>query len=147
MLSYGNRNLSGVCRNVICMAMKQMQILCQEQGLISMIWSYCVGTRTGIAQRILLSLLSETIFFCNFRTGSGGPNQPPGLSLPRASSRWQSSQDVHLNTLHFPLAIAQYLIKHRDTSTCTFQRVFYIPIYGLFKDTVSSSDKDTLNNE
>jgi len=62
MLSYGNRNLSGVCRNVICMAMSWMQILCQEQGLISMIWSYCFGIRTGIAQRILLSLLSETIF-------------------------------------------------------------------------------------
>jgi len=71
VLSYGNRNLSGVCRNVICMAMSWMQILCQEQGLISMIWSYCVGIRTGIAQRILLSLLSETIFFCSSRTGSG----------------------------------------------------------------------------
>jgi len=83
MLSYGNRNLSGVCRNVICMAMSWMQILCQEQCLISKIWSYCVGIRTGIAQRILLSLLSETTFFCSSRTGSGaqtatGPKSTKG---------------------------------------------------------------------
>jgi hypothetical protein len=132
MLSYGKRNLSRVCRNVICMAMSWMQILCQEQGLISMIWSYCVGIRTRIFQRILLSLLSETNFFCSSQTGSGV--HPATWSVCQGQVPGGKVVRIHLNTRHFPLAIEWYLIKHRDTFTCTFQEVVYVRIYGLFND-------------
>lgn len=50
MLSYGNSNLSGVCRNFICMPMSRMQILCQKRGVIIMIWNYCVGIRIRVIQ-------------------------------------------------------------------------------------------------
>lgn len=74
VLSYGNRNLQSVRRNVICMAMSRMQIPCQEPGLISMIWSYCVGIRTRIAQPMGWTI--ENTAFIAIRNNVFSP--PPG---------------------------------------------------------------------